>query len=136
MRKLLFYVGMALELMGCASSSVDHIDLPAPLHADAIFLGRIVEAADTMILLGDLPVDATWYQFEVVGQPGTRFQGVGLQVRCTKEEVGDGALLVFAQRETAKDGSRGQFVVWACPRVDSDVVARILDMDSRRSGQD
>lgn len=129
--KMPLCAGAVLGLAGCANvSSADHVDASISVQADVVFLGRIVDAADTEVLIGDLAAATREYVFEVIGHPGVRFEGTAWHVKCTEESLGDRALLVIAKRANPKFGSESPFFVFACPVVDPDVVGQILRADS------
>ena len=129
--KKLICAGAMLGLAGCANvSSSDRVDAAISVQADVVFLGRIVDAADTEVLEGDLARPARYYVFEVLGRPGIRFEGIAWRVTCTEERLVDRAMLVIAKRANPKLGSESSFFVFACPVVDPDVVKQVLRADN------
>ena len=128
--KMLICAGAMLGLAGCANvSSSDRVDAAISVQVDVVFLGRIVDAADTEVLEGTLARPAREYVFEVLGRPGIRFVGTAWRVECTEESLGNRALLVIAKRANPELGSESPFFVFACPVVDHDEVTQILMAD-------
>jgi hypothetical protein len=107
----------ALAVAACITniSRPDSSPLPLSMHADIIFVGRIVSSEPIHLVDGDVVSDGFVRTFEAVDQPGTRVVAIDVG-GCPDGDLGDKALLVFLDK--AKRSPERKYYVYACPVID------------------
>lgn len=114
-------------LASCSSApDVAGPQLPATMHADLIFVGRLISSEPAALLTGDVLVEAQMRTFEAVDQPGASIVAYDQNI-CQQGDLGDKALLVFLRRNPPSRyrGPDRPYYVYACPVVDAETVERV-----------
>jgi hypothetical protein len=123
--KALIVCMWALAAVSCTTNKLGPggAPLPVSMHADLIFVGRIVSSEPIFLVNGDVFSEGWERTFEAVHQPGSRVVAVDGR-RCPDGDLGDKALLVFLESKTAARREAGdrKFYVYACPVVDVDTI--------------
>lgn len=121
-----------LSLAACAfhPTEVPKDSSSLSIHADMIFVGRIVSSQPMYLVLGDVFMDAYKRTFEPVYRPGASVVAYDKGL-CPSDNVGSGALLVFLRRDAqSRDGHADQPLhVYACSVLDTATVDQITEYE-------